>query len=90
MGFIDEPVAAGTNVRLAGGDIAPGTEVFPAGVRLSPAHIGVLASIAVEQVTVYPRPRVGVRVYRRRADERAWPLPPGRSVTATGRHCWPG
>ncbi len=58
--LIDEPVAAGTNVRLAGGDIAPGTEVFPAGVRLSPAHIGVLASIAVEQVTVYPRPRVGV------------------------------
>ena len=58
--FIDEPVAAGTNVRLAGGDIAPGTEVFPAGVRLGPAHLGVLASIAVEQVTVFPRPRVGV------------------------------
>ncbi len=58
--FIDEPVAAGTNVRPAGGDIAPGTQVFPSGVRLGPAHIGVLASIGAEQVTVYPRPRVGV------------------------------
>jgi molybdopterin molybdotransferase len=58
--FIDEPVATGTNVRPAGGDIAPGTQVFASGVRLGPAHMGVLASIGVEQVTVYPRPRVGV------------------------------
>src|ERR1700722_19843986 len=58
--FIDEPVATGTNVRPAGGDIAPGTQVFASSVRLGPAHMGVLASIGVEQVTVYPRPRVGV------------------------------
>ena len=59
-GYSTSAVAAGTNVRPAGGDIAPGAEVFAAGVRLGPAHIGVLASLGAEEVTVYPRPRVGV------------------------------
>jgi molybdopterin molybdotransferase len=58
--LIQDAVASGTNVRLPGEDIAPGAEVFAAGVRLGPAHIGVLASIGVEAVTAYPRARVGV------------------------------
>ncbi len=57
---IEEAVSPGNNVRLAGEDIAPGAEVFVPGVRLGAAHIGVLASIGVERVTAYPRPRVGV------------------------------
>jgi molybdenum cofactor synthesis domain-containing protein len=58
--IIDEAVGPGTNVRNAGGDIAAGDEVFAAGAPLSAAHIGVLASLGMEQVLVYPRPRVGV------------------------------
>jgi molybdopterin molybdotransferase len=57
---IDEAVGHGTNVRPAGDDIAAGDEVFVAGAQLSAAHIGVLASLGMNDVLVYPRPRVGV------------------------------
>jgi molybdenum cofactor synthesis domain-containing protein len=50
----------GDHVRAAGGDVAPGEVVFRPGARLGPAHLGVLASIDVSRVRVFPRPRVGV------------------------------
>jgi molybdopterin molybdotransferase len=75
---IDEAVGPGTNVRRAGEDIAPGAEVFAAGVRLGPAHIGVLASVGVEQVTAYPRPRVGVVSTGDELVSGPGPLPPGK------------
>ncbi len=57
---IEDALAPGANVRRAGEDIAAGDRVFAAGTRLSPAHIGVLASIGVDAVAVHRRPRVGV------------------------------
>lgn len=39
--------APGTSVRRAGGDMAAGALVFEKGVRLGPAHLGVLASLGV-------------------------------------------
>ena len=53
-------VPEGAHVRPAGDDIAPGQTVFKAGTVVTPAHIGVLASIGVRKVPVYPRARVGV------------------------------
>lgn len=53
-------VAVGTSVRLAGGDIEAGTSVVEAGVRLTAAHIGVLANIGQAMVEVGRRPRVAV------------------------------
>ena len=58
--LIEEAVGPGTNVRRPGEDIAAGEEVFAAGESLGPAHIGVLASLGVARVHVFPRPRVGV------------------------------
>jgi len=37
----------GANVRPAGGDLAAGDLVFPAGVRLTAIHLGVLASLGI-------------------------------------------
>ncbi len=54
------PVAAGTAVRPAGGDVAAGTVVFTAGERLGPAHLGVLASLGVAEPRVRMRPRAAV------------------------------
>lgn len=48
------PSKVGEHVRPAGGDLAAGTEIFPAGVRLGPAHLAVLASVGA-------RPRVSRR-----------------------------
>ena len=70
---VDDAVTSGTNLRLPGDDIAPGAEVFAEGVRLGPAHLGVLASLGVEEVSAYPCPVCGRNLHRRRAGGRAGP-----------------
>lgn len=50
----------GTSVRPPGGDVKAGETVFPAGTRLSAAHVGVLATIGVVEPVVARRPRVAV------------------------------
>jgi molybdopterin molybdotransferase len=42
-----ERVASGQNVRPAGGDLDKGAPVFDVGMRIGPAHAGVLASLGV-------------------------------------------
>ncbi|MGH8657500.1 MAG: molybdopterin molybdotransferase MoeA [Gammaproteobacteria bacterium] len=49
---------AGQNVRAAGEDIASGQTVLSAGRRLTPADLGLLASVGVGEVSVRRRPRV--------------------------------
>lgn len=50
---IDGEVQAGRNVRLSGEDVTRGQSVFSAGTRLSPAHLGVLASIGIDKIQAY-------------------------------------
>jgi molybdopterin molybdotransferase len=50
--------APGQNVRAAGEDIARGQTALCAGRRLTPADLGLLASVGVGEVTVRRRPRV--------------------------------
>jgi molybdenum cofactor synthesis domain-containing protein len=57
---IKASVGAGDHVRRAGGDLEEGAMVFDAGERLSPRHIGVLASIGVTRPLVSKRPVVAV------------------------------
>jgi molybdenum cofactor synthesis domain-containing protein len=55
-----EAAKLGEHVRLAGGDVHAGDFVFASGTLLTPAHLGVLASLDVHDVSCRPRPRVGV------------------------------
>lgn len=57
---VEQAASVGDHVRPAGEDVAAGAEVFPAGTRLGPGHLGVLASVGLFDVPVYRRPRVGV------------------------------
>ena len=50
----------GVNIRKAGEDIRRHETVLPAGVALGPAHLGVLASLAVAHPLVFRRPRVAI------------------------------
>ncbi len=52
--------APGTSVRPAGGDIAAGSVVLDAGVRLGPAHLGLLASVGEAHPAVHRRPTVAL------------------------------
>jgi molybdenum cofactor synthesis domain-containing protein len=67
----------GDHIRAAGGDVAAGSVVFTAGSTLTPAHVGVLASIDVHSVSCVPRPRVAVISTGDELVERG-PLAPGR------------
>jgi molybdopterin molybdotransferase len=51
---------ANRNIRHAGEDIREGTTVLTAGMTLTAAHLGVLASIAHAHPLVFRAPRVGI------------------------------
>jgi molybdopterin molybdotransferase len=57
---IAAPVKPGANVRLAGEDLRAGEELLPAGFALTPAALGVLASVGLAEVPVRPRVRVAI------------------------------
>jgi molybdenum cofactor synthesis domain-containing protein len=57
---IQVAVEPGTHLRAAGEDLKPGERVFGTGDEVTPARLGVLASLGVAEVVAHPRPRVGV------------------------------
>lgn len=57
---VEVEVPVGNHLRDAGEDLSPGQEVFPAFTVLMPGHLGVLASLGLRKVPVFPRARVGV------------------------------
>jgi molybdopterin molybdotransferase len=57
LNFVPE---VGRNIRRAGEDLRRGTIALQRGLRLRPAHLGVLASLGRSSVAVAPAPRVAV------------------------------
>jgi molybdopterin molybdotransferase len=55
---VDSAHRVGENIRQAGEDIRQGTSVIEAGARLSPADLGVLASLGLTQLQVKRKPVV--------------------------------
>ncbi len=56
--LFSRPAKPGANVRQAGEDMRPGQELLPAGARVRPEVIGLLATLAQGQVQVRRRLRV--------------------------------
>jgi len=81
---IPAAVAAGTNVRPVGRDVAAGAVVVPAGVRLGPAQIGALAAAGVAEVACSRRPRVAVLTTGTELRSPGSPLGPGEVYEANG------
>ena len=50
----------GTSIRAAGEDVKAGEIVLTKGMELTPARLGVLASVGMASVPVYPRPIVAI------------------------------
>jgi molybdenum cofactor synthesis domain-containing protein len=57
---VEGTVAAGDNVTPAASDMRAGTPVLEIGTRIRGPHLGVLATLGVTTVAVYPRPRIAV------------------------------
>lgn len=51
-------IRRGQNIRLAGEDLAQGQTVFPAGHRLRPADLGLIASLGIGEIDVFRKLRV--------------------------------
>jgi molybdopterin molybdotransferase len=79
---VPDPVASGANVRPRGGDVASGSAVVGAGVRLGPAQIGALAAAGVAEVECTRRPRVVVLATGTELARPGEPLGPGQVYEA--------
>lgn len=55
-------VSSGQDVRPAGDDLARGTLVISSGEVVTAAHVGVLASLGIDEMLVHRRPRIAVLV----------------------------
>jgi len=75
---ITAPADVGHAVRRTGDDAAPGDLLLPAGTRLGPAQIGVLAAAGHGTVRARRRPRVTVISTGNELAEPGQPLVPGR------------
>ncbi|MBX3070339.1 MAG: molybdopterin molybdotransferase MoeA [Thermomicrobiales bacterium] len=70
-------INSGDNIRPIGSDIAAGATVLETGVFLGPSEIGLLASLGIDPVSVYRKPRVAVISTGDELVEPDQPLAPG-------------
>lgn len=60
MAFFSQEHKPFENIRLKGEDIKKGDRVFTKGYKVTPAAIGVLASLGINKVSIFKSPLIGV------------------------------
>lgn len=75
---VEVSVPPGNHVRPVGDDLHAGTHVFAVGTELTAGHLGVLCSLGMTEVEVFPRLRVGVLSTGDELVDDGSPLGPGQ------------
>ncbi|MEY2513555.1 MAG: molybdopterin molybdotransferase [bacterium] len=75
---VEEAVAVGNDVRVAGGDIPVGSVVLKAGTLLTGPEIGVLAAVNIPRPSVVRRPRIAIVSTGDELLDPGTPLKPGQ------------
>lgn len=79
-----EPVTKGAHVRWKGEEVRIGEPVLPAGLRVTPAVLGVLATLGLVEVSVFRSLRITVIETGNELVDPGQPLPPGAVYAANG------
>jgi len=58
--LVKDRAEVGENIREAGEDVRIGETVIPKGIRITPAHVGMMAVVGHSKVYVSQRPRVAI------------------------------
>jgi len=82
---VQKTVPEGNHIRRAGEDLESGQIVFEKGTKLTPTHLGVLASIGCLEVSVFSPIKVGVMSTGDELVEGKVPLEPGQ-IRDSNRH----
>ena len=86
---VNAPVSVGQWIRPVGDDIRRGDVILAKGTRLDAAHLGLLASIGIAEVTVARRLKVGVLFTGSELQSPGQPLRPGK-IYNSNRSMWYG
>jgi molybdopterin molybdotransferase len=82
---ITRPAEPGNAIRRAGDDAAVGDLLLPAGTRIGPVQIGLLAAAGQAAVTARPRPRVTLISTGNELAEPGHPVTPGQIWESNSR-----
>ena len=74
----------GANVRKKGAQCKVGWEVVPEGTKITPGTIGLLASLGIQEIEVYPTPKVSLILTGDEIIELGNPLKLGQIYNANG------
>ncbi len=75
---VQRPAKLGENIRRKGEEFQHGQQVLDAGTRVTPAVVGLLATVGLTEVEVHRKPRVAVLVTGDELVKPGTPLKPGQ------------
>jgi molybdopterin molybdotransferase len=79
-----EKLTQGMNLRRAGSQCELGQLILPEGTRITPGTIGLLASLGIEEVSVFAAPQVSIILTGDEVVELGQALQPGQIYNANG------
>ena len=76
--ILDESLVLGNNIRPCGAEMEKGKLAMPKMTRLSPAGLGFLASMGIDRVKIFPKPKISLIITGKEIQQIGKSLLPGQ------------